>query len=224
MSTSSKAFERLLKDGDYFNKKISDFLKFKGNKKKTGEAAAEFLCNFNDKRSDIVQAINSIKDVFTRIEASFETDDMEVNFSGIIFPVGTFGKKGKDYLYRLFELFKIDHKIFLYCLDKKWEKVRDKLEEMDRRKKGREIIDEFDLENERSPLCIMVDCYNTMEKLNKNGKVDDLTLRSGLFEDFKKKYSLHSEEVRKLFPDVADYMDGLEHSSKRRRPNPTEDD
>ena len=219
MSTSSKAFERLLKDGDYFNKKISDFLKFKGNKKKTGEAAAEFLCNFNDKRPDIVQAIENIKDVFTRIKASFETDDMEVNFSGIIFPVGTFGKKGKDYLYRLFELFKIDHKIFLYCLDKKWEKVLDKLEEMDHRKKGREIIDEFDLENERSPLCIMVDCYNTMEELNKNGKVDELILNSDLFEDFKKSCSLHSKEVRRLFPGVANYIEEVAIPSKRRRLN-----
>ncbi len=224
MSTSSKAFKKLLKDESYFNKKVSDFLKFKGDKKKTGETAAEFLCNFNDKRSDIVKALERIKDVFMRITSSFEAEDGKENPSGTIFPLSTFEKSGKDYLYRLFELFEIDHKIFLYCLDKKWKKVREKLVEMEHRKKGGEIIDEFDLENQKSSLCIMADCCNIMDDLNKNGKVDDLTLRSGLFEDFKKKYSLHSEEVRKLFPDVADYMDGLEPSSKRRRPNPTEDD
>ncbi len=207
MSNSSKAFEKLLKDGNYFNKKILDFLQFKGNKKKTGEIAAEFLCNFNDKHPDIDQAVKSIKDVFTKIKASFESDDAGENPLGIIFPVGTFGKDGKDYLYRLFELFKIDHKIFLYCLDRKWEKVLEKLEEMEHRKKGGEIIDEFDLGNDKSSLYILSDCCNLAVELDKKGKLDELTLKSGIFRDFKKNYSRYSKEVEKLFPSVAELFD-----------------
>ena len=224
MSNSSKAFEKLLKDGNYFNEKILDFLQFKGNKKKTGEIAAEFLCNFDDKRSDIVQAVKSIKDVFTKIEASFESGDAGENPSGITFRVGTFGKDGKDYLYRLFELFKIDHKIFLYCLDRKWERVLEKLEEMEHRKKGKEIIDEFDLGNDKSSLYILSDCCNIAIELDKKGKLDELTLKSGIFRNFKKNYSRYSKEVKKLFPSVAELFDTEAPPSKRRRLNPSEDD
>lgn len=138
--------------------------------------------------------------------------------------MGTFGKDGKDYLYRLFELFKIDHKIFLYCLDRKWERVLEKLEEMEHRKKGKEIIDEFDLGNDKSSLYILSDCCNIAIELDKKGKLDELTLKSGIFRNFKKNYSSYSKEVKKLFPSVAELFDTEAPPSKRRRLNPSEDD
>ena len=222
MSTSSKAFQRLLKDTGYFRKKILDFLKFKGNKKKTGEAAAEFLCDFDDKRSDLVQAVNSIESILIRISQLSELDCASSSFD-LVFPEGTFRNGGRDYLSRLFELFDIYHKIFLYCLDEKWDKFNNKYKKM-AIKRGFEIIDEFDFSNYKSPLFLIHSGYCVTARLESGGKLDEPPVLEGNLLLLEREYSHHPKEIRRMFPLVADYIEEEAPSSKKRRPNPTEDD
>lgn len=217
MSTSSKAFEKLLTNEGYFNKKMENFLRFKGNPKKTGEAAAEFLCRFGDKRSDIVQVLESIDKIYDRIETMItHTEDGEVSLE----------EESKKYLFELFELFKIDHKVFLHCLDGQWEKAKKKIFEMSR-KRGNKIVPQFGGDMDSQFSIATTGCYFTLvftghEKTPFD--FSDETPEPKELQELRKVYTRQPKEFRKAFPIVADYFDGKAPSSKKRRPNPTEDD
>ncbi len=219
MSNSSKAFEKLLKDEVYFREKMLNFLKFKGNRKKTGEIAAELLCNFNDKRADIVQAIKSVEEIQKKIKTIYESTPYE--FTG--FPAGSLGKDGKEYLQKLFELLKKEHQIFLYCVDGKWQKALEKYEKM-LREKAKNIMDEFDNENENSQLYVALGaCVVTLELEDGERTPEELSGTKD-FQDLKRVCSRYSKDFREIFPHVAELFDTKIPSSKRRKLNPSEDD
>lgn len=212
MSTSSRAFKELLGNSSYFQKKVTDILECRGNRAKTGEVISEFVCNLGDKRTDIEQALGNIDKLNIRIKNMTESDMKTFDL-----PEDSLKKGAKEYLLHLLNLFKINHKICLHCIKKEWDKAAKKCDSMIAGRGG-EISSYFSTQDPQ--IMLALNGSRAARRLMEN---EDEALESGDLQVLKKSRSLYPKEFKEIFPMLEDIIDLSEPSSKRRRPNPTED-